>query len=121
MAHRRPSTVAPEASRAGRADRIGLDDLFDALRARWRRRAVRYLAERSPVAATADEFVADLFALSATPDDRSSVRTAFHHTHLPKLDALDVVDYDCEAGTVAPGPNLDEAAACLDAVEGARA
>ena len=121
MAHPHSSAGTPEASDAGETARIELDDLFEVLGERWRRCAVRHLAKR-PDGRAADEFVADLHARYAPPTaDRSSTRIAFHHVHLPKLDALDVVDYDRESGTVAPGPNFDEAAACLDAVEDALA
>lgn len=35
-----------------------------------------------------------------------SVYVSLQQNHLPKLDAQDVVDYDPERGTVAPGPRL---------------
>lgn len=121
MVHPQSSTVSPGRPDASAGENIGLDDLFEALGSRWRRCAVRHLAAQ-PTDSTADALVDDLLAMYATPtDDRQETRIAFHHAHLPKLAALDVVDYDREAGTVAPGPTLDEAAACLEAVEDARA
>jgi hypothetical protein len=95
---------------------FGTDDLFDALGSAWRRRAVRRLAtDPSPEATEA--FVAGVLADHARTD-AASVRTAFHHAHLPKLDDHGVVDR--EAGRITPGPNLAEAAACLDAVANVR-
>ncbi|MFC5969803.1 hypothetical protein ACFPYI_00520 [Halomarina salina] len=121
MAHPQPSTVAPDTAGTGLTTVLDLDDLFEVLGSRWRRCAVRYLDDR-PDDTTTEAFVDDLYAMyGTTADDREQTRTAFHHGHLPKLAALDIVEYDREAGTVAPGRTLDEAAACLTAVESARA
>ena len=97
---------------------FGTDDLFDALGSAWRRRAVRRLAT-DPTPESTEAFVAGVLADHASTD-AASVRTAFHHAHLPKLDDHGVVDHDREAGRITPGPNLAEAAACLDAVANVR-
>jgi hypothetical protein len=98
------------------ADRMTLDDLFDLLGSRWRRRAVLKLTEE-PVDRTADEFVERLLADHDTNGDASSVELQFHHNHLPKLADAGVVDYDRQADVVAPGRNLNEVATVLHAVE----
>lgn len=121
MAHSQSPTVDSDTAGTGLAAELDLDDLFDVLGSRWRRCAVRYLDEQS-TEVTAEAFVDDLYAMyGTTSDDRERTHTAFHHGHLPKLAALGIVEYDREAGTVAPGRTLDEAAACLTAVETARA
>jgi hypothetical protein len=62
------------------------------------------------VAALADgaaETVADLRVRSA-PDE---VADELRETHLPALEEAGYIEWDREAGTIAPGPNFEEAAA----------
>lgn len=59
--------------------------------------------------------------LDALPEqsiDRTEVR--LHHAHLPKLDAMDIVDYDPEEGQVSPGDEIEAARRLLESFRSAR-
>ncbi|MFD1512595.1 DUF7344 domain-containing protein [Halomarina rubra] len=121
MAHPQPSTETPVGSPSASTGGIAMDHLFAALDHRWRRRAVRRLADES-AEEDVDGFVGALVAHHPQSDaDLSTVRVEFHHVHLPKLADYGVVDYDPERGRVAPGPHFEETAACLFAVQEERA
>lgn len=65
---------------------------------------------RRAVAALADgaaETVADL-RVRGTPDE---IADELRETHLPALEEAGYIEWDREAGTIAPGPNFEEAAA----------
>jgi len=77
------------------------DDVFEALADRRRRRALVALIELDPPA----ELDIDDVRSGAAADERSE-RTALRHAHLPKLDAMGFIDWDPDAGTIAPGPEM---------------
>ncbi|WP_435075433.1 DUF7344 domain-containing protein [Halorubrum sp. HHNYT27] len=65
---------------------------------------------RRTVAALADdaaETVGDL-RVRSTPDE---VADELRETHLPALEEAGYIEWDRETGTIAPGPNFEEAAA----------
>jgi hypothetical protein len=65
---------------------------------------------RRTVAGLADgavETVADL-RVRGRPDE---IAEELRETHLPALEEAGYIEWDREAGTIAPGPNFDEAAA----------
>jgi len=79
----------------------------DLLAAERRRIALSYLAERDgPVALDDLAAVVRAREQNTTPDavtesERRAVREEFFETHLPKLTATDVVEYDSMIATVA--------------------
>lgn len=50
-------------------------------------------------------------------DERKRVYVAIYQEHLPKLDAMGVIDYDQDRGTVDPGPSLEPMHRILEVVE----
>ncbi|RKD95259.1 DUF7344 domain-containing protein [Halopiger aswanensis] len=89
-----------------------VDRVYDLLSDR-RRRHLLYLlldGDRLPV----DEIALRLAAwegetpLPAVEDDRRRrIATALRHNHLPRLADHDVIEYDPDGETVAPGPDFD--------------
>ncbi|TKX62356.1 transcriptional regulator [Halorubrum sp. ASP1] len=51
-------------------------------------------------------------------DDRRNVHTVLTRTHLPKLDAHDVVEYDDEAKVVEPTPTLEDLDVYIEVLRG---
>jgi hypothetical protein len=89
---------APSVEDDGSSER-SLDDEFEALAASRRRRALYVLSRTDDSTTLAD--LAD--AVASLPDDDGDpeeVAASLHHVHLPKLAALDVVDYDADDDAV---------------------
>jgi hypothetical protein len=83
-----------------------VDELYDVLRAERRRQTLAVLTERqTPMPA---EQIARAVAMRETDasQPRASeshvreVQLSLHHVHLPKLDAVGLIDHDPDAGTV---------------------
>ncbi|WP_101296435.1 DUF7344 domain-containing protein [Halegenticoccus soli] len=86
-------------------------DAFDALGNDRRRCAVSVLADERGTLAVSElaTAVAAAEADAVPPPNQTykSVYASLRQTHLPKLESLSVIEYDPDAGTVAPGPQLD--------------
>ncbi|MFB6096989.1 MAG: ArsR family transcriptional regulator [Haloferacaceae archaeon] len=84
-------------------DRTRIDDAFDALANRYRRRVLVALARRDPQSGALKVPEAVL------PADGWSegLEIVFYHVHLPKLEDRGFVEWDREARTVAPGPAFE--------------
>lgn len=89
------------------------DRLYAALASTQRRRLLYYLLDRE--GGSVDEIATVLTGWEATetggmgtPDDRTRVRIALEHCHLPRLAEAGLVTYDREAGAVEIEP-LDPA------------
>jgi len=89
------------------ADEITLDETFDLLRNQRRRDVLIYLAETADNTATVGELAEHVAAkendidkdqLSST--QRKRVYIGLYQCHLPKMDDLDVIEYDQDRGTV---------------------
>lgn len=96
------------------------DRLFELLSHPYRRFVVGHLRSVDDPQSVG-EVAADLGAWQAElpPADRSAdgvagIETELHHTHLPKLAAADVVEYDPARGTVTPTPRTSGLGARLD-------
>lgn len=76
-----------------------VDVLFDQLSHRLRRHVLRELLRTDGDRSTRD--------LASGTDRPEQTRSALYHVHLPKLADADFVEWDQDAGTVAPGPRLD--------------
>lgn len=87
-------------------DGLPVDAVFDALRHPHRRYVLYHLSDRSEDASIAElaERIVDWEAERAGGSGRISRRermvVALYHTHLPKLDELDLVEYDRERDRV---------------------
>jgi DNA-binding transcriptional ArsR family regulator len=101
---------------ADAAPGLATDRRFKLLKNRRRRAVIRYLAEhRDPttrselaeVIAAGEEGI-DVSELDSS--QRKRVYVSLYQTHLPALERDDVIEYDGDRGTVAPGPNLPELA-----------
>ncbi|MFC7142386.1 hypothetical protein ACFQMA_21430 [Halosimplex aquaticum] len=75
-----------------------LDTAFELLSDR-RRRAVIEVLRTAPRGSLEFSALADAVA-AVTDDDVADLAPALYYSHLPKLDAADVVDFDAEAGVV---------------------
>jgi len=82
-------------------------DVFDVLKNDRRRAVIRYLHEHGGSAELSDvaEHVAarenDTTTRRLTSQERKRVRIALYQCHLPRMDALGVIDFDSDRGTVA--------------------
>lgn len=84
-----------------------LDAIFDALANRHRRRLLGVVYARAPATSTRDELARRLASgehekppAQVTESERQQALIDLHHIHLPKLDAVGLVDQDTDAETV---------------------
>ena len=93
-------------SHASTADEPSVDELFDVLSQTRRRTVLSILTERQSamdVSALADEVAArETDAAPATLSESTvhEIKVTLHHVHLPKLDDVELVDYDRDDRTV---------------------
>ncbi|OYR48368.1 hypothetical protein [Halorubrum sp. Ea8] len=96
-----------ESAETGDGQRLTTTDVFDVLKNDRRRAVMRYLHEHGGSAELSDvaEHVAarenDTAVRQLTSQERKRVRIALYQCHLPRMDALGVVDFDNDRGTVA--------------------
>ena len=94
----------PDRNVEGNAEPTAIDAWFDALSDPRRRCLCRYLIRTEPDVVTHDDLVE--FVIERDPtvaddvSDRQSVAMELRHVHLPKLNALEPVDYDPNGGRV---------------------
>lgn len=114
----RESRGASESSRNGESGDAGLtkDMTFDVLRNQRRRQVLHYLDENRepvPIGRLSEHIAAlenDKPVETVSASERKRVYVGLYQSHLPKMDGLDVVEFDKDRGVVALGPN----AALLD-------
>lgn len=107
----------PEFSRSGRSDTSSdTDAVFEVLSNRRRRQVIRYLyteEQRTDIGSLA-EYVAGLengvAVAQLTSAQRKRAYVGLYQCHLPKMDEYDIIRYDRDRGTVAPGPRIEDAA-----------
>jgi hypothetical protein len=93
-------------SHPSQTDEQTLDTIFTLLGHRRRRDVVAVLSEREPSVSLHDVATAVRELKPEPESDGASARTtrdvaaALHHSHLPKLDRADVIDYDPETNAV---------------------
>ena len=86
--------------------RLTTTDVFDVLKNERRREVIRYLYEHDGSADLSDvaEYIAarenDTDVRQLTSQERKRVRIALYQCHLPRMDALGVVDFDRNRGTI---------------------
>lgn len=95
-------------------DQLTQDDVFEILR-NQRRRFVLHALKRSEEPLTVSDLSTCITAWEQGVDpenvvheDRRHVHSALRRTHLPKLDGLDIVDYDPETNVVEPTETLSD-------------
>lgn len=79
---------------------ISLDALFRALGDHRRRRLIRFFVDRPERSAGTEELVDHLVGRDSDCDERESAAVSLHHTHLPKLEAVGIVDHDRSSDVV---------------------
>lgn len=93
--------------------RVTTDEVFDVLKNKRRRVVLRYLIEHGGYAELSDvaEHIAaaenETTVQQLSSQQRKRVRIALYQCHLPKMDSLQLVEYDKSGGTI----ELREAAA----------
>lgn len=124
---KRPSTDPPHVLRAEPAvSRPSFDDIFKLLSEKRRRYAIHHLSTTPEGVATLSDLVEQVAAwetetsVGDVPDDyRKRVEASLHHTHLPKLDDANIIDYDARSESVRywGQPVLEEYAEHVAAME----
>ena len=98
-----------------------LDTYLELVADRRRRRIIHYLRQAANNTTTfdclVDQLWDDLGGENDPPRNREQIALELHHTHLPKLAAHDVVEYDQGSGTVRYHPD-EGVEAVLDALPG---
>lgn len=85
---------------------IDVDTVFRVLSHERRRAVIRELSDQDEVAV--GELVTTVFTTAAgLGTNREGVKADLYHTHLPKLDEADVIDYDADTETVTRGPEYE--------------
>lgn len=82
-----------------------LDSMFEALSVARRRYVLYYLADRPDEAVDLVDLIDHVRMVeqaegTAETTRQERIRIDLHHSHLPKLDAMGVIDYDGRSGTV---------------------
>lgn len=96
--------ITPESRDAHETNQ--LDTVFGLLRAARRRYLLYYLYDAEDEVISVEELVEavrEYEGADTTADDlpqRQSIRTSVVHNHLPRLGAMNVLDYDPRSGTV---------------------
>ncbi len=105
---------------------IGLsqDECFDLLSNHRRRYILHYLRTNggetslSELAGTVAAWENDVDPDAVSYDQRKRVYTSLQQVHLPRMDEMDVVDFDDREGAVVLGPAAGDLDVYLDVVEG---
>jgi len=124
---KRESTHPPHVLRKDPGvSRPSFDDIFDLLSSTRRRYAIYYLQQTPDGVATLDDLTekvaaweTDTAADDVPEDFGQRVRTSLHHTHLPRLDDANIVDYDARSESIRywGQPVLEEYAEHVAAME----
>jgi hypothetical protein len=114
--------VGQSGTGAGGFEDLTKSDVFDLLRNERRRYLLHYLLTReSPVelGELAERIAAweyDTTVERVTSDQRKCVYTTLQQSHLPKMDAAEIVDYDADRGTIHRTEHTDKLNVYLEIV-----
>jgi hypothetical protein len=103
-------------------EELSLDLIFEVLKNRRRRDVIRYLEEQSERTSLSDlaEHVAalenDTTTQALTSSQRKRVYVGLYQRHLPKMDDMDIVNFNQDRGYVELGANVDQLDPYLDPV-----
>ena len=101
---------------------LSTDTVFQTLGSRRRRFTLHYLRQQDrpvPIRELSEQLAAWELGkerTAVTPKERKRLYTALHQTHLPKMDSLDVVEYDRNRGVVSLTSHIEEFNIYLDVV-----
>jgi len=103
---------------------ISDDDCFDLLSNHRRRYTLHYIqgnGEHATIGELSEQIAAwenevDVERVSA--DQRKRVYTSLQQVHLPRMDEMDVIEYDDREGVVEPGPAAENLDVYLEVVRG---
>jgi len=90
---------------------LALDQLFEILKNRRRREVLKYLDRNGGEATLGSlaEYIAaeenDTTVKQITSSQRKRVYVGLYQCHLPKMDDMDIVDFEKNRGTIEVGPN----------------
>lgn len=104
------------------AEDLSLDLIFEVLKNRRRRDVIRYLKEEGERTSLSDlaEHVAalenDTTTQALTSSQRKRVYVGLYQCHLPKMDDMDIVNFNQDRGYVELGANVDQLDPYLDPV-----
>jgi len=113
-----------EGNRGTSSETISYDDCFDLLSNHRRRYALHYLKENGESATLgelSDQIAAwenEIEIEEVSYDERKRVYTSLQQVHLPRMDDMDVVEFDDREGVVAVGPVAEELDIYLEVVQG---
>jgi len=99
---------------------LSLDLIFEVLKNRRRRDVIRYLRtqeERTSLGELAEHVAAkenDTTTKALTSSQRKRVYVGLYQCHLPKMDDMDIVDFNQDRGYVELGPNVEMLEPYLD-------
>jgi len=103
-------------------EELSLDLIFEVLKNRRRRDVIRYLKEQGERTSLSDlaEHVAalenDTTTQALTSSQRKRVYVGLYQCHLPKMDDMDIVNFNQDRGYVELGANVDQLDPYLDPV-----
>ncbi|ELY54436.1 hypothetical protein C491_19764 [Natronococcus amylolyticus DSM 10524] len=92
---------------------VSLDATLDILSNRYRRRLLVALLEHNPQ----DDDPQIPAALTFTDEDLETLRIHMTHTHLPKLEKAELIEWDRDTNTIRTGPRFDEIRPLLELME----
>ena len=113
---------SPGEEESSAAEELSLDLIFEVLKNRRRRDVIRYLKERDERTSLSDlaEHVAalenDTTTQALTSSQRKRVYVGLYQCHLPKMDDMDIVNFNQDRGYVELGANVDQLDPYLDPV-----
>jgi len=115
------SITEPTDDQSSPADeKLSLDYVFEILKNERRRRVLAYLREHDERVTLSDlaEHIAalenDTDVASITSSQRKRVYVGLYQCHLPKMDDMDVVDFNQNRGIIERGPNAEQLYEYLD-------
>jgi hypothetical protein len=112
-------TTAAETARTELREReeeseLPLDQVFDILKNKRRRTVLRYLnaVDGSVKLGTLSEHVAaienDIDEVAVSSDQRKRVYVGLYQCHLPKMDDMDIIEFNQDRGIIELGANADQ-------------
>lgn len=108
---------------AGEGSNNEYDMLFDVLADQRRRRSLLYLLD-SDTSATVDELATELVAweseaqvTGAVRRGKDAMKTSLVHSHLPKMDDADLIEYDASTQVISATSYCEEARKQLEAMQ----
>jgi len=114
--------AAGEAEERGRE--LSLDHVFEILKNERRRTVLHYLADHEGTVSLGElaEHVAavenDTTVAQVTSNERKCVYVGLYQCHLPKMDDMDIVEFNQNRGRISLGPNADQLNEYLEHSEG---